>query len=176
MKSLYVLLLFGSSFITSAHCQRFESSYFDSLVWQKINKYRMTKGVKSFVFFEDSLMRDFCQRVTYRNALVPNPVHSDSVGYWSNAECLYTFISSGFKTKEMCDMSKPDLFELLAERTVQAWIHSPTHERAISRPEYNASTIVAVLVIDQVTSSLRLDVTYHALDKEHNTFNGYVYR
>lgn len=176
MKCLYVLLMFGSCFYLRAQEQRFESTYFDSLVWQKINKYRMTKSVKPFVYFEDSLMRDFCQRVTYRNALVPNPAHSDSVGYWSNAECLYTFISSGFKTKEMCEMSKLDLFELLAERTVQAWIHSPTHERAISRPEYNTSTIVAVLIIDPVTSSLRLDVTYHALDKEHNTFNRYVYR
>lgn len=174
-----ILVLFGFVFIRLfGHTQeiRIESTYLDSLIWKKVNVYRQSKGVEAFQIFEDSLMRDFCTRVTFRNAMVPNPAHSDSVGYWSNAECLYTFISSGFLTKQIIEKPSLEMFECLAEKTVQAWIHSPTHERAISRSEYTISTIVSVLVIDKEKSSMRLDVTYHALDKEHNTFNGYVYR
>ena len=48
-------------------------------------------------------------------------------------------------------------------------------KQAISRSEYFAATVVSVLVMDNANEKLRLDVTFHALDKETSTFNHYVY-
>ena len=176
MKVFCVLVLFMHCILLNAQAIRIESEYLDSLVWSKINRYRKEKGVNPFDFFEDSLMRSFCKRVTVRNTSVSNPVHSDSVGYWSNAECLYTHISSGFLAKELITESRNEMYEFLAEKTVQAWIHSPTHERLIAKAEFNIATIVTIIQIDPLKEVIRLDATYHALDKEHNTFNRYVYR
>jgi len=176
MKVFCVFVIFLQGVLINAQSIRIESEHLDSLVWSKINRYRKEKGVKPFDFFEDSLMRSFCKRVTVRNASVLNPVHSDSVGYWSNAECLYTYISTGLLAKELIAESGLELFEDLAEKTVQAWIHSPTHERLIAKAEFNIATIVTIIQIDPVKEVIRLDATYHALDKEHNTFNSYVYR
>jgi len=176
MKNIISYFIVINCFYSNSQLKRIESQTLDSLIWHKINEYRLSKGVKSFVILEDSLMRQFCTRVTYRNVLKEIPVHSDSVGYWSNAECLYRFKSSGFLVDELNLLTKEEIYENLAERTVQAWIHSSTHERAISRPEYNISTIVSVLLVDKQKSTIQLEVSFHALDKEHNTFNGYIYK
>jgi hypothetical protein len=174
MKTIAIAFFALLSFSSISQIERIESTKLDSLIWKKINEYRISKGAKAFAVFEDSLMRDFCTRVAYRNIVKTWPTHSDSVGYWSNAECLYTFITSGknalFVINEVHDLD----YETLAEKTVQGWIHSPTHERAISRPEYNIATIVSIIIINPKTGELRLDATYHALDKGHTTYNDYV--
>jgi hypothetical protein len=174
MKILAIITLV-ISFISNAQIERIESLTLDSLIWKKVNSYRVSKGVTPFIAFEDSLMRDFCTRVAHRNIEKPIPLHSDSVGYWSNAECLYLYKYSGNNFNSLVSELHSGNFEALAERTVQSWIHSPTHEKAISRPEYNIATVVSVIVIDHTNKTVRFESTYHALDKEHNTFNGYIY-
>jgi len=100
---------------------------------------------------------------------------TDSVGYWNNAECLYTLTSSGSGNSPIIKEIYQANYEYLAEKTVQSWIHSPKHERAISRPDYDVATIVSIIIVDPKNNEIRLDATYHALDKNHTTFNGYVY-
>jgi hypothetical protein len=174
MKTIAIAFFALLSFSSISQIERIESTKLDSLIWKKINEYRISKGAKSFVIFEDSLMRDFCTRVAYGNFKKAVPVHSDSVGYWSNAECLYRFTASGMTaTDPIIQVNNGDL-EFLAELAVQAWIHSPTHEMAISRPEYNIATIVSIVSIDRKKGVILFDATFHALDKDHNTFNGYI--
>ncbi len=62
-----VVLFILVSFFSISQTERIESTKLDSLIWKKINEYRITKKAKPFVVFEDSLMRDFCTRVAYRN-------------------------------------------------------------------------------------------------------------
>lgn len=174
MKTIAIAFFALLSFSSISQVERTESTELDSLIWKKVNEYRITKGVKPFVVFEDSLMRDFCTRVAYRNFEKIVPLHSDSVGYWSNAECLYRFSASGIDAKEpIARITNGDL-EYIAEKTVQAWIHSPTHEMAISRPDYNISTIVSIISIDIKTNTILYDATFHALDKSHTTYNSYI--
>ena len=175
MKTIAITFLVLLSFSSMSQNERIESSALDSLIWKKINNYRSLKGAKPFVVFEDSLMRQLCKRVAYRNCVKSVPLHSDSAGYWSNAECLYRYSETGMGTVSIIDAVHQLDYEFLAEKTVQAWIHSPTHERAISRPEYNIATIFSIILINSKTHEIILDVTYHALDKEHNTFNKYIY-
>lgn len=170
-----VVLFILASFFSISQTERIESTKLDSLIWKKINEYRVTKGAKAFVVFEDSLMRDFCTRVAKRNFEKEIPLHSDSVGYWSNAECLYYYAASGFSSYEIITKIDNGNFVDLAEKAVQAWIHSPTHERLISRPEYNIATIVSIISFDHKKGEIRFDATFHALDRDHNTFNKYVY-
>lgn len=176
MKTIAIAFFALLSFSSISQVERIESSKLDSLIWKKINAYRISKGVKPFIVFEDSLMRDFCTRVAYRNIVKSWPAHSDSVGYWSNAECLYTFITSGTSAVPVINEVHQMDYETLAEKTVQAWIHSPTHERAISRADYTISTIVSIIIINPKTGEIRLDSTYHGLSKDNTTYNGYVYQ
>jgi hypothetical protein len=175
MKFAIIVFFSFISFISISQIERIESVTLDSLIWSKINDYRSLKEVSPFVVFEDSLMRDFCTRVAHRNIQKPIPLHSDSVGYWSNAECLYLYKYSGDNFNSLVNELHDGNFEALAERTVQSWIHSPTHEKAISRPEYNIATVVSVIVIDYTNKTVRFESTYHALDKNHTTFNNYIY-
>jgi len=174
MKTIAIAFFAILSISCFSQVERIESSKLDSLIWKKVNEYRVSKGVKSFTVFEDSLMRDFCKRVAYRNISKEWPTHSDSVGYWSNAECLYTFKTSGTSSISIINQVHQMDYEALAEKTVQAWIHSPTHERAISRADYNIATIVSIIIINPKTGEIRLDATYHGLSKDHNTYNGYI--
>jgi hypothetical protein len=175
MKRLLILVFTLGSGILQAQTEKIESVALDNLIWKKINVYRSLKGTTPFIAFEDSLMRAFCTRLAHRNIEIYPPLHSDSVGYWSNAECLYSYKYSGANFNNLVNEIRSGNVESFAERAVQSWIHSPTHERAISRPEYNIATVVSIIVIDYDNKTIRFESTYHALDKEHNTFNGYVY-
>ena len=85
MKKIAITFLVLLSFSSMSQNERIESSALDSLIWKKINDYRSSKRAMPFVVFEDSLMRQFCTRVAYRNCVKTIPLHSDSAGYWSNA-------------------------------------------------------------------------------------------
>jgi uncharacterized protein YkwD len=174
MKTIVIAIFTLVSISCFSQAEKIESTKLDSLIWKKINEYRISKGVKPFIVFEDSLMRQFCTRVAYRNFDKKIPLHSDSVGYWSNAECLYRYSSSGTSSINIINSIDRGDLECLAERAVQSWIHSPTHEMAISRPEYNIATVVAIISIDHKNNTILFDATFHALDKKHTTFNGYV--
>lgn len=174
MKTIAIAFFALLSFSSISQIERIESTKLDSLIWKKINEYRISKGARPFVVFEDSLMREFCTRVAYRNFERVVPVHSDSVGYWSNAECLYRFTASGMTSVDPIRQVTTGNLEFLAELAVQAWIHSPTHEMAISRPEYNIATIISIVSVDRKTGVILFDATFHALDKDHNTYNGYI--
>lgn len=173
MKTIAVAFFVLLSFFSISQTERIESNRLDSLIWNKINEYRISKGLSPFIVFEDSLMRKFCTRVAYGNFNRPMQRHSDSVGYWSNAECLYRYETSGSFFTNIVNDDNVDL-ELLAQKAVQGWIHSPTHEAAISRSSDCAATIVSIISIDVKNKSIRFDATFHSLDKNRTTFNGYI--
>ena len=175
MKTIAIIFFVLLSFSSISQVERIESTQLDSLIWKKINEYRITQSLSPFIAFEDSLMRKFCTRVAYGNFNRPMQRHSDSLGYWSNAECLYRYETSGsFFTNIISDRGEIDL-EALAQKAVQGWIHSSTHEAAISRPNDGAATVVSIILIDRKNKSIKFDATFHSLDKSKTTFNGYVY-
>lgn len=177
MKTVLAILL--SVIVSNSFSQdTIRSIKLDSLIWEKINEYRLTQNAEPFVVFEDSLMRDFANRVANRNISLFPTKHSSDLGYWSNSECLYTTRESGsFTWDEDLERILNQEFDLLANEVVQGWIHSPTHEHQISRPDIDVATIVTIIIVDVDNKKVRLDATFEGLSNEPNsTFdNTYVY-
>ena len=67
MKTLLIILALIPSYIKGQQ-EIIESIKLDSLIFEKINDYRNSKGVDSFVAFEDSLMRQFSYNLTRENS------------------------------------------------------------------------------------------------------------
>ena len=71
MKTLLIILTLVPSYIKGQQ-EIIESIKLDSLIFEKINEYRNSKGVDSFVAFEDSLMREFSYNLTRENSKKSN--------------------------------------------------------------------------------------------------------
>ena len=177
MKTL-AAILFTFFSLTCFSQDTIRSIELDSLIWNKINEYRLTKNVKIFNVFEDSLMRDYANKVADRNIKIFPTRHSSDLGYYSNSECLYTVRANySFSWPKISNYITNEDFEFLAEGAVQAWIHSPTHEHQISRPDIDIATIVSILIVDWDEKYIRFDSTFQGLSNHPNaTFdNIYVY-
>ena len=177
MKTL-AAILFTFFSLTCFSQDTIRSIGLDSLIWNKINEYRLTKNVKIFNVFEDSLMRDYANKVADRNIKIFPTRHSSDLGYYSNSECLYTVRANySFSWPKISNYITNEDFEFLAEGAVQAWIHSSTHEHQISRPDIDIATIVSILIVDWDEKYIRFDATFQGLSNHsHATFdNTYVY-
>lgn len=148
----------------------------DSLVWININKYRTSKSIRPFIVFEDSLMREYTKRVSEQNILIYPTKHSDSVGYWCNSECLYTYIQRGnlHWDEEINSINQND-FSNLAQRAVQGWVNSPSHNLQISREDIIVSTVYCIVIIDYKKKEFRFDATFHGLLHNENATFGNTY-
>ena len=177
MKKLLILLFLFISSVSFAQ-DTIRSIELDSLIWNEINEYRISKQVTPFNIFEDSLMRDYASTVANRNIKIFPTRHSSDLGYYSNSECLYTYRANySFSWPEISNNLTNEDFDFLAKLTVQAWINSSTHEHQISRPDIDVSTIVSILIIDWDEKCIRFDSTFQGLSNLPNaTFdNTYVY-
>ena len=177
MKTLLTILTLIPSYIMGQQ-EIIQSVKLDSLIFEKINEYRLTKNVKPFVVFEDSLMRDYANKVADRNIKIFPTRHSSDLGYYSNSECLYTVRGNySFSWPKISNYITNEDFEFLAEGALQAWIHSSNHEHQISRPDIDIATIVSILIVDWDEKYIRFDATFQGLSNHSNaTFdNTYVY-
>lgn len=152
-----------------------ESKKLDSLIFLKINEYRVSLGIKPFVAFEDSLMREYSQRLTRVNSDKLMIAHSDSIGYVCNGECIYRYESGG-KLGEILLANGECDYEKLAEKAVTGWINSPTHQNIISGERFNVATVTSMIQLDRKAGSIRFDSSFHALDKGLTTSTGYSYK
>ena len=146
------------------------SQKLDSLIWIKINKYRISLGEKPCVSFESSTMRKYSKRITERNSLVKTGFHSDSVGITCNGECLFQLVTIGDspRVKKKVEDALSGNFEYLAEQAVNSWINSSSHKAIISYPTWTVSTVTSKVVISKDKTSLRFDCSYHSRSAESN--------
>ena len=178
MKNLITIVFLVLSFNSFSQEIEIKSIKLDSLIWKKINEYRISKHVKPFNIFEDSLMRDYANTVANRNIKIFPTQHSNDLGYYSNSECLYTVRTNySFNWPKVSNYITNEDFEFLAEGAVHAWIHSSTHEHQISRPDIDVATIVSILIVNWDDKYIRFDSTFQGLSNHPNaTFdNTYVY-
>ena len=164
------------SFYSSSQETFIVSTKLDSLIWNKVNEYRLSIGVPSCNIFENGMMREYSKRVTLSNSKLMVGVHSDSVGYLCNSECIFDCRMSGNTKDLVLDVEEvlAGNFEKLAELTVQGWINSPSHRNKISRVDYTVSTVTSFVKITKTGSSysLKLTCSYHNLsNKPGSTFS-----
>lgn len=131
----------------------------DSLIWKKINEYRVSKNVAPFNTFEYSDIRDYSYNVTTSNSKLEMIEHSGNNFHIYNIECIYSWVKTypdGF-----LDIIKVKDWEYLADDIVNSWIASPPHEIGISSDQFTKATITTILTIDSNTDNYRLDASYH---------------
>ena len=177
MKTL-AAILFTFFSLTCFSQDTIRSIELDSLIWNKINEYRLTKNVKIFNVFEDSLMRGYANKVADRNIKIFPTRHSSNLAYYSNSECLYTYRANySWGWPEISNNITNEDFDFLAELAVQAWIHSSTHEHQISRPYIDVVAIVSILIVNWNDKYIRFDSTFEGLSNHPNATidNTYVY-
>jgi hypothetical protein len=178
MKKILLALILISTTVRAQDTIR--STKLDSLIWKKINEYRASIGMPVCTIFEDSLMRQYSNRVATKESLKKENQygHSDSIGYLCNGECLHRLIMEGttLAPKIINSIDEED-FEYLATNVVNGWINSPSHQYIISMKEYTISTVTSVIVITRPKkgglAKIRLDAVYNCLsNREGSTFDG----
>ena len=145
MRILLILLTLIPSYIMGQQ-EIIESIKLDSLIFEKINDYRVSKEVGPFVAFEDSLMRDFSYELTRLNS----------------TEWYVNQIETGNYTA-------------MADDVLEGWINSPSHENGISNPYYHIATVTSRITLNKETKVGLLVVSYHALSKNRGSYSKYTY-
>jgi hypothetical protein len=165
MKVLCFTLAFLPCFAFSQ--DTIQSELLDRMIWQKINDYRASLNIPRATIFERGLMRAFSRRVTNGNALSGISVHSDSVGYFCNTECLFSLVSKGNTPNQftLVDNLRKGDFRYLADEAVKGWQNSPSHNRLIKGPDYTISTVTTMIIISPLDKgySVRFEASHHSL-------------
>jgi len=175
MKSLILLITLVVASSINSQIVIIESTALDSLVYNKINEYRVSVGSPKFKAFEDSKMREFSYRVTRKNSTLEHIKHTDSCAYFHNVECVYNRTITHF-ISEYENAVKENNLEYFADFIVNAWINSPSHRQGISYEKYYIATVTTRITLDPEKREARLDASYHALSSSMGTKNGYVYK
>jgi hypothetical protein len=159
-----VLSFILSSFSIFAQDVVIKSKELDRIIWEKINEYRVSKGLNSIKIFEEDVMKGFCSRTSARLIQEGAPfAHNpqDTIGYWINGwECIFrTTRTSSIENKYITAYESGDL-NTIANLAVDSWIASETHNYAISLPAYIASTVSTIIIYNKQTKRFRMSATW----------------
>tara|TARA_B100001287_G_C22680220_1_gene529907 strand:- start:114 stop:722 length:609 start_codon:yes stop_codon:yes gene_type:complete len=176
MKTIIVILVF-IPFYFFGQIEVVESIKLDSLIFNKINEYRKTKGVDDFEAFEDSLMRDFSYQLTRENSKKTMIEHSKENKFEVyNAECIYSHRINCSSIERIQDYKNMEL-NYWADKAVKGWINSPSHELAISYKYYKVATVTTRIEFNKNTSEVFFVASFHALiNDQYATISNYVYK
>ncbi len=140
--------------------------HLDSLIFNKINKYRTTIGQPAVEVFDMGDLRKVSYVLTdlntsrsiyqFDHTRDPQKIFK---GY--NGECIFQFNTSGVMPLTDAVLNETEL-NYLAAKTVQAWIDSPNHNWIIGAGLIKASTVTSTITINN--RNLTLVVSYHHID------------
>ena len=176
MKKIIAILAF-IPFCFFGQIKVVESIKLDSLIFQKINEYRKTKGVDEFEAFEDSLMREFSYNLTRDNSKKTMIEHSKENKFeYYNAECIYSCRMHCSSLERIQYYKEIELSHWVIN-AVKAWINSPSHEHAISNKYYTVATVTTRIEFNKNTSEVFFVASFHALiNDDYATSTNYVYK
>lgn len=143
-----------------------KSQQLDRLIWTKINVRLMNLGKQPIAYFEDSLIYRFAARASNRMIQEGAPAeHSsiDSLSYWTTGyECIFrkTSKSSPANSNRYIQAIQSGNLDMLAQLVVDAWESSPSHNEAISRDTYPASTVATAIVYNPNEGKFKLTATW----------------
>ncbi len=169
MKTIVIGFFVLLSFYSTSQVDKIESSKLDSLIWKKINEYRISKGIVKCTVFDTSSLKEFSHntviRISYLDAESTESRHSHQVGTKYEGECLFVQTASG-KSSEMTSSIEElstNNFENMATNIVNSWIQSKTHEMVISMPDFIVSTVSTIIILDKPRGYYRVDAVYHCM-------------
>lgn len=154
----------------TSYGQEYQTSIkLDSMVWNKINEFRVSKDAylkgpgqpEAIKIFDLGAMRDFCYEVTYRNTSkgfdVSGHTSIDELTKTATGECLYKL-----RTTIGVDLSDEKTLDELSTRIVKAWINSWTHKVVLSWDSDTSSTVTSLVHIGD-DGRTHINVTYHSV-------------
>jgi hypothetical protein len=166
MKTIAIAFFALLSFSSISQIERIESTKLDSLIWKKINAYRISKGIAKCTIFDTSSLKEFSHNTLIRisdfDIESTESRHSHQVGIKYEGECLFMESGSGNlpeMTHRISEMSTGD-FENIANNIVNSWIQSKTHNMVISMPDFTKSTVSAIIILDKTRGYYRVDAVY----------------
>ena len=169
MKKLSLIILTILISLTSYGQEYRTSIKLDSMVWNKINEFRVSKDAqvkglpkpKALKIFDLGAMRDFCYEVTYRNTSkgfeVSGHTSIDELTKTATGECLYKL-----STTIGVDLSDEKTLDELSTRIVKAWINSWTHKVVLQWYSSTSSTVTSLVHIGD-DGRTHINVTLHTL-------------
>lgn len=167
MKKL--LVLFAIALVSNnvlAQDIEVRSGELDRLIWTKINERLITLGKNPIKYFEDSLINQMAAKASNRMIQPGAPAehtNRDTLSWLTTGyECIYRRESKAYpisNNRHITAIQSGDL-DMLAQVVVDAWVSSPSHNEAISRDNYPASTVSTVIVYNPTLGTFRIAATW----------------
>ena len=119
-------------------------------------------------------MRGFSYELTRLNSTKETIEHSEDDKYeYYNAECIYSMRISCSSTERIQYYKDIDLNHW-ADKAVNGWINSPSHEFVISHKFYKVATITTRIKFNRNNSEVYFVASFHALSKDRGSVSAYT--
>lgn len=174
MKTLLTILLTIFSINCFSQDIEVRSEELNTLVWNKINERLVTLGKKPIQVYNQGEMKDFGIRVCER--LVPKEApfyhsNNDSISKYSGGECIYTYTLSSTSDNRYIGYLKNGDLDRIAKNIVDGWVSSDSHRRAISRDEYDSTTVSVIIIYNEKQGYFKMAASWHEKDSMWGSVN-----
>jgi hypothetical protein len=166
MKTKWILILVCINVSSFAQDLVIKSLKLDSLIFNEINKYRISFGSPVVQKMDNDKLKKRSYILTELNSRWETDfdhTRGDGLFIGYNSECIYQIQTTGGKFNK-ANLNDEGILKELAKITVDAWIASNDHNYLIRSKIVDYSTITSVMRRDK--TRFKLTVSYHDIDIE----------
>ena len=168
MKTKWILILVCINVSSFAQDLVIKSLRLDSLIFNEINKYRISFGSPIVKKMDNDKLKKRSYILTELNSKWETDfdhTRGDGLFIGYNSECIYQIQTTGGKFNK-ANLNDEGILKELAKITVDAWIASNDHNYLIRSKIVDYSTITSIMRRDG--KRFKLTVSYHDIDIEMN--------
>ena len=166
MKTKWILILVCLNVPLFAQDLVIKSLKLDSLIFNEINKYRISFGSPVVKKMDNDKLKKRSYQLTELNSKWETDfdhTRGDGLFIGYNSECIYQIQTTGGKFNK-ANLNDEVILKELAKITVDAWIASNDHNYLIRSKIVDYSTITSIMRRDG--KRFKLTVSYHDIDIE----------
>jgi hypothetical protein len=166
MKTKWILILVCINVSSFAQDLVIKSLKLDSLIFNEINKYRISFGSPVVQKMDNDKLKKRSYILTELNSKWETDfdhTRGDGLFIGYNSECIYQIQTTGGKFNK-ANLNDEGILKELAKITVDAWIASNDHNYLIRSKIVDYSTITSIMRRDG--KRFKLTVSYHDIDIE----------
>jgi hypothetical protein len=166
MKTKWIIILVCINVSSFAQDLVIKSLKLDSLIFNEINKYRISFGSPIVKKMDNDKLKKRSYILTELNSKWETDfdhTRGDGLFIGYNSECIYQIQTTGGKFNK-ANLNDEGILKELAKITVDAWIASNDHNYLIRSKIVDYSTITSIMRRDG--KRFKLTVSYHDIDIE----------
>jgi hypothetical protein len=166
MKTKWIIILVCINVSSFAQDLVIKSLKLDSLIFNEINKYRISFGSPIVNKMDNDKLKKRSYILTELNSKWETDfdhTRGDGLFIGYNSECIYQIQTTGGKFNK-ANLNDEGILKELAKITVDAWIASNDHNYLIRSKIVDYSTITSIMRRDG--KRFKLTVSYHDIDIE----------